>query len=176
MPSEDPRPIQIPGRFTHGSIDDLTPSRSSNSTTLATNQSQEPADTSKQLSGHTGASQRLLRLVLRLRSRSPRVRGGHADRIDLKVLSGGLFSGPKSGPIGAYPHIPGANARISQLTGVAFGDDYQQVLEDGTRVMDSTDTATGLVALRSQAPERQFEIAGALQRAWYVDRRDLSDV
>ncbi|TQL85631.1 integrase-like protein [Microbacterium saperdae] len=33
------------------------PSRSSNSTTLATNRLKEPADTSKQLSGHAGASQ-----------------------------------------------------------------------------------------------------------------------
>ncbi|WP_068397738.1 DsbA family protein [Kribbia dieselivorans] len=99
----------------------------------------------------------------------------NADRIDLQVLSGGLFTGPRAQPIGDFPHIPGANDRIATLTGVTFGDDYQQVLTDGTRVMDSTDAATGLVALRRQAPERQLEFAGALQRAWYVDGRDLSD-
>lgn len=100
----------------------------------------------------------------------------NADRIDLTVLSGGLFSGGSARPIGAFPHIPGANERIAKLTGVTFGDDYERVLADGSRVMDSTDAATGLVALRRQAPERGVEIAGALQRAWYVDGRDLSDV
>ncbi|MDJ1370728.1 DsbA family protein [Gulosibacter molinativorax] len=100
----------------------------------------------------------------------------NADRIDLKVLSGGLFSGPRAQPIEAYPHIPGANERIAELTGVAFGDDYQRVLEDGTRVMDSTDAATGLVALRKQAPDRELELASALQSAWYMDGADLSDV
>lgn len=100
----------------------------------------------------------------------------NADRIDLHVLSGGLFTGPRAQPIGAFPHIPGANARIAQITGVTFGDAYQRVLAEGTRVMDSTDAATGLVALRRQAPERQLEMAGAIQRAWYVDGRDLSAV
>ncbi|MGD7731590.1 DsbA family protein [Propionibacteriaceae bacterium G57] len=100
----------------------------------------------------------------------------NADRIELQVLSGGLFTGPQAQPIGAFPHIRGANERISKLTHVSFGDGYQDVLEDGTRVMDSTDPATGLVALRQQAPGRQAEIAGAIQRAWYVDGRDLSDV
>ena len=68
----------------------------------------------------------------------------NADRIDLHVLSGGLFTGPRAQPIGAFPHIPGANARISELTGVTFGDAYQRVLAEGTRVMDSADAATGL--------------------------------
>jgi putative protein-disulfide isomerase len=99
----------------------------------------------------------------------------NADRIDLRVLSGGLFSGPRANPISAYPHIAGANRRIAALTGVTFGDAYQRVLAGGTRVMDSTDAATGLVALRRQAPERSLELAAALQHAWYVDGRDLSD-
>ena len=39
----------------------------------------------------------------------------NADRIDLQVLSGGLFTGPKAQSIGAFPHIPGATARIMQM-------------------------------------------------------------
>lgn len=100
----------------------------------------------------------------------------NANRIDLRILSGGLFTGPQAQPIGAFPHIPGANERITKLTGVTFGDAYQRVLTEGTRVMDSTDPATGLVALRKQAPQRQLEIVGAIQQAWYVDGSDLADV
>ncbi|WP_018296422.1 DsbA family protein [Corynebacterium lubricantis] len=100
----------------------------------------------------------------------------NADRVDIKVLSGGLFAGPRAGAIGAYPHIPGANARIAALTGVEFGESYNEVLEKGEFVMDSTDPAIGLVALRRQVPERAVEIAGAIQRAWYFAGADLGDV
>ncbi len=100
----------------------------------------------------------------------------NADRIDLRVLSGGLFTGASAKPVGAFPHIPGANQKIARLTGVVFGDAYQRIMEDGRTVMNSADAATGLVALKQQAPERALEFAGALQRAWYFDGRDLSDV
>lgn len=100
----------------------------------------------------------------------------NADRIELRVRSGGLFSGARALPVAAYPHIRAANERIAALTGVTFGDGYERVLAEGTAVMDSTDAATGLVALRRQAPGRALELAAALQRAWYVDGRSLSDV
>ncbi|WP_432092712.1 DsbA family protein [Streptomyces sp. bgisy100] len=101
---------------------------------------------------------------------------GNADRIALRVLSGGLFSGPRALPTSAYPHIPGANQRIAALTGVTFGEGYRRALNEGSTVMDSTAAATALIALRRQAPDRALELAGALQRAWYVDGRSLSDV
>ncbi|WP_432146492.1 DsbA family protein [Streptomyces sp. bgisy084] len=100
----------------------------------------------------------------------------NAGRIDLRVVSGGLFSGPRALPVSAYGHIPGANQRIADLTGVTFGDGYERTLAEGSTVMDSTAAATALVALRRQAPGRALELAGALQRAWYVDGHSLSDV
>ncbi|MFV2116955.1 DsbA family protein [Streptomyces sp. Act-28] len=100
----------------------------------------------------------------------------NADRIHLRVLSGGLFSGAAAGPISAYPHIPAANERITRLTGVTFGTPYQRMLAEGTTVMDSTAAATGLVALHRQAPKRAPEFAAAIQEAWYLHGRDLRDV
>ena len=64
----------------------------------------------------------------------------NADRIELRVLSGGLFTGPRALPLAAYPHVPGANARIAELTGVTFGAAYQEVL------------ALGAIALAIVAP------------------------
>ncbi|WP_405884531.1 DsbA family protein [Streptomyces sp. NBC_01136] len=98
----------------------------------------------------------------------------NADRIELRVLSGGLFTGSRALPVSAYPHIPGANERITELTGVTFGDGYRAALADGTVVMDSADAATGLVALRSQPGVNALDAAAAMQRAWYVDGRSLS--
>ncbi|MGW2741007.1 DsbA family protein [Streptomyces sp. NPDC001450] len=102
--------------------------------------------------------------------------GANAGRIELRVLSGGLFTGARALPAAAYPHIPGANARITELTGVAFGDAYEAVLAEGTVVMDSADAACGLVALRNQPGVDVLDAAAALQRAWYADGRSLSDV
>ncbi|MFC5147557.1 DsbA family protein [Streptomyces aureoversilis] len=99
----------------------------------------------------------------------------NADRIELTVLSGGLFTGPRAQPVSAYPYIPQADARIGELTGAVFGPGYAEAFADGTAVLDSAAAATALAALREQAPERTLEFAGALQRAWYVDGRGLSD-
>ncbi|MGW1784957.1 DsbA family protein [Streptomyces sp. NPDC002143] len=99
----------------------------------------------------------------------------NTERIELRVLAGGLFAGPRALPLAAYPHIPEANARIAELTAVTFGEAYDKVLVEGSRVMDSADAATGLVALRSQPGANALDAAAELQRAWYVDGRDLSD-
>ncbi|WP_371596845.1 DsbA family protein [Streptomyces sp. NBC_00564] len=100
----------------------------------------------------------------------------NADRIELRVLSGGLFTGSRALPVSAYPHIPGANGRITELTGVTFGDGYRAALADGRVVMDSADAAVGLVALRNQPGADALDAAAAMQRAWYVEGRSLSDV
>ncbi|MEU7044138.1 DsbA family protein [Streptomyces varsoviensis] len=99
----------------------------------------------------------------------------NAERIELRVLSGGLFTGPRARPVAAYPYIPEADARIAELTGAVFGDGYAEAFARGTAVLDSADAATALAALRRQAPERTLEIAGALQAAWYRDGRSLSE-
>ncbi|WP_369174345.1 DsbA family protein [Streptomyces sp. R28] len=100
----------------------------------------------------------------------------NADRIELRVLSGGLFTGSRALPVAAYPHVPGANERIAQLTGVTFGAGYRRVLAEGTVVMDSADASAGLVALCSQPGANALEAGAAMQRAWYLDGRSLSDV
>lgn len=57
--------------------------------------------------------------------------------IPLTLVSGGLFVGERRLPIKNYPHISEANERISQLTGVEFGDRYEELLENGTFILDS---------------------------------------
>ncbi|MDX2853391.1 DsbA family protein [Actinacidiphila glaucinigra] len=100
----------------------------------------------------------------------------NAHRIEVRVLSGGLFTGPRALPVAAYPHIPSADQRIARLTGVTFGDGYRRELAAGAAVLDSFAAATGLVALRSQPGADALRAARAMQRAWYVEGRSLSDV
>lgn len=96
-------------------------------------------------------------------------------RVRFTVISGGLFTGERAGPISMYPHIPEANARIARLTGATFGGAYQRLLQEGTMVMDSADAAAALAALREQAPERAIHWLHRLQEDFYVHGRCLSD-
>jgi putative protein-disulfide isomerase len=99
----------------------------------------------------------------------------NAERIKLRVLSGGLFTGPRALPTAAYPYIAESDRRIADLTGADFGPGYHRAVAEGTTVLDSTAAATGLIALSRQAPERELAAAGAMQRAWYREGRSLSD-
>jgi len=108
---------------------------------------------------------------------SESLRAFHENHLEIpiKVLSGGLFVGDRKQPIGAFPHIPGANSRISQLTGAEFGAAYQKLLKKRTFVMDSDAAAKGYAALRFFAPERAYPLASSMQRAFYYEGKSLSD-
>ncbi|MGW0583035.1 DsbA family protein [Streptomyces sp. NPDC002920] len=95
--------------------------------------------------------------------------------LPVEVVSGGLFVGGRRVPIREFGYVQGANAKISELTGAEFGDSYERLIADGSFVMDSEAAARGVAALRKTAPDRAVELAVALQHAFYVDGRSLSD-
>ncbi|MFE9440831.1 DsbA family protein [Streptomyces sp. NPDC006602] len=95
--------------------------------------------------------------------------------LPVEVVSGGLFTGERRVPVSAFGYVQGANDQIAELTGAEFGAGYQRLLADGSFVMDSEAAARGVAALRRIAPDRVVELATALQRAFYVDGRSLSD-
>jgi putative protein-disulfide isomerase len=94
--------------------------------------------------------------------------------IQVDVVSGGLFTGPRRVAVRELDFLPTANARITTLTGVRFGDGYARTVADGTFVMDSEAAARGMAALREAAPQRAVELAVALQRAFFVHGHSLS--
>jgi putative protein-disulfide isomerase len=108
---------------------------------------------------------------------SKSIRAFHENHpeLPLTILSGGLFVGDRKQPIGAFPYIPEAHNRISQLTGAEFGIPYQMLLKEGTFVMDSEAAAIGFSALRFFAPECAVHLASSLQRAFYYEGKSLSD-
>lgn len=95
--------------------------------------------------------------------------------VPFHVVSGGLFAADRRRPIREYGHIAEANERIARLTGVRFGEPYQELLREGSFVLDSEAAAAGLAALRDQAPEWGIELVGAMQTAFYGEGRSLSD-
>jgi putative protein-disulfide isomerase len=95
--------------------------------------------------------------------------------LEVEVVSGGLFTGPRRVPIREFGYVQGANAKISELTGAWFGSAYTRLIADGSFVMDSEAAARGVAALRQAAPARIVELAAAVQHAFYVDGLSLSD-
>jgi putative protein-disulfide isomerase len=95
--------------------------------------------------------------------------------LPVEVVSGGLFTGSRRVPIREFGYVQGANAKIAELTGAEFGEGYEQLIADGSFVMDSEAAARGVAALRQTAPDRAAELATALQHAFYVDGLSLSD-
>lgn len=73
-------------------------------------------------------------------------------------------------------HAWEADQRIGQLTGQAFTEEYRRnVLESGVGNVDSGPATLALSAVYLIAPEREFEVLTAIQRARYVDGRDNGD-
>lgn len=101
---------------------------------------------------------------------------GRHPGLPVDVISGGLFTGARRVPIGEFGFIDGANAQISELTGAEFGEAYGKLVAEGSFVMDSEAAARGFAALRDAAPDRAVELAEAVQRAFYIDGRSLSEV
>jgi putative protein-disulfide isomerase len=98
----------------------------------------------------------------------------HPD-LPVEVISGGLFTGSRRVPIREFGYVQAANAQIAELTGAQFGEGYDRLIADGSFVMDSEAAARGVAALRRAAPDRMAELAGTLQRAFYVDGLSLSE-
>ncbi|MDX3636833.1 DsbA family protein [Streptomyces europaeiscabiei] len=99
----------------------------------------------------------------------------NAHRIRIGVVSAGLYTGARALPVSAYPHLSAERGNIARLTGVAFGTGHDRALSRGTTVLDSAASAAGLAALRDQPGISELDAAEAMQRAWFVDGRSLSD-
>jgi putative protein-disulfide isomerase len=96
-------------------------------------------------------------------------------RVPFTAISGGLFTGKRARPISTYPHIPEANTRIARLAGAHFGEAYKRVLEEGRLVMNSSDAAAALAALRDLAPQKAIHWAREVQEAFYARGQSLSE-
>jgi len=97
------------------------------------------------------------------------------DRVSFTAVSGGLFTGKRVGPISLLTHVPEANARITQLTGAEFGEEFKKLLDEGSFEMDSSHAGAAVAALKLQAPNRAVDWAHQLQDAFYQHGLSLSE-
>ncbi len=96
----------------------------------------------------------------------------YSDKLEFEVLSGGMISGERIGPIGnVATYISSAYKDVENTTGVKFGDEFiGQTLENGTAIFTSIPPAIALSIFKElDSNDRSLSFASALQSAIYFD-------
>ncbi len=99
--------------------------------------------------------------------------------VALGVMPTGLFAGEGARPMDdAFAAYAWSNdQRIARLTGQPFTEAYRQgVLATPGRSFDSGPATLALVAAGLEAPARAMAVLHAIQRARFVDGRDITDI
>lgn len=93
------------------------------------------------------------------------------SQADFKVLSGGLVTGNRIGPIGVVAgYIKDAYKNVEETTGVSFGKGFiEEILEPGTEQFTSIPPALAMALFRNQMPTKQLTYATRIQEAIYSD-------
>jgi putative protein-disulfide isomerase len=90
----------------------------------------------------------------------------------------GLFSGLNAKKISpdVARYIWSNDERIGRMTGLAFSEAYRSnVLEDPNANLDSTLSTRALTILQEVDPQRELALLHRMQRARYVDGKDLTN-
>lgn len=95
----------------------------------------------------------------------------HHKTVDFEVVSGGMITGSRTGPIGEVaPYIRRAYKEVEERSGVSFGEAFlTQVLEDGKTIFSSVPPAVALSVFKSHRADASVLFAAALQKAIYYD-------
>ena len=95
----------------------------------------------------------------------------HQEELEFEVLSGGMVTGERIGPIGEVAgYISQAYKEVERATGLKFGDGFLEgILEDGSAVFTSIPPAVALAVFKQHQPEKAVPFAARLQKAIYYD-------
>ena len=95
----------------------------------------------------------------------------HKDSLAFEVVSGGMITGNRIGPIGEVAsYISWAYKDVEKATNVKFGNDFlNKTLKDGNAVFTSIPTAIALSVFKKIQQENSVAFASALQKAIYYD-------
>lgn len=93
----------------------------------------------------------------------------HEEDFNFKVLSGGMVTGEKVGPIGEVAsYIKDAYHDVEERTGTKFGEEFiQKLVNEGKDIFTSVPAAMALALFRTQQPENELEFATRMQKAIY---------
>lgn len=99
--------------------------------------------------------------------------------VDVEVLSGGMITGGRIGPIGEVAsYISWAYKDVENATGVKFGDSFlNKTLKNGKAIFTSIPPATALCVFKTlDTTRRSVQFAAMLQKAIYYDGLEPEDI
>lgn len=92
----------------------------------------------------------------------------NAHKYNFYVLSGGMVTGERIGPIGQVAgYINEAYLTVENTTGVKFGEAFLSQLDKGEAIFTSLPAAKAMALFRSQKPEETVAFASRMQKAIY---------
>lgn len=100
-------------------------------------------------------------------------------KLEIQVVSGGLFLDNRAGPINKVaPHIKaGAYKSVEQQTNVQFGKAFlEDVFGEGNMTLNSLPPTIALSIVKEKFPEKELEFASLLLQAVYLDGLDPIDI
>lgn len=99
----------------------------------------------------------------------------HKDEYNFKVISGGLITGDRIGPIGEMSdYILSAIPNLEKTSGKKIGQPYIDVLKERTRIQNSVIPATALCILKSEIKDQDVYLAHEIQELQFVKGLDLT--
>ena len=95
----------------------------------------------------------------------------NSKEMDFTVLSGGMVTGERVGPIGQVAgYISEAYKTVEAHSGVQFGDGFLNgILKEGKAIFNSVPPGRALTVFKSYQPENAVAFASVLQKAIYFD-------
>lgn len=97
------------------------------------------------------------------------------DRLEIRVIPGGLALDDDAGPIGqAAPNLPETITKVKQTTGVQFGENVRLLFDEGSYRFDSRPACKAQTAINRLFPELSLQYASALQTAFFRDGQNLN--
>ena len=97
----------------------------------------------------------------------------HKEEFNFRVLSGGMVTGEKVGPINKVAgYIKEAYTNVEEKTGIKFGQPFlNKLFEGGTDMFTSVPAGMALALFRTQQPENELAFATRMQHAIYYEGR-----
>lgn len=94
-----------------------------------------------------------------------------AHDFDVEVISGGMITGDRIGPIGEVAgYISWAYKDVEKATGVKFGENFLQgTLKTGKAIFTSIPPSVALSVFKTYKPKEALAFATRLQKAIYYD-------
>lgn len=95
----------------------------------------------------------------------------YKDQMDFMVLSGGMVTGNRVGPVGTIAgYISEAYKTVEEYTGVKFGEGFLNgILKEGKAIFNSVPPSRALTVFKSYQSENAVAFASTLQKAIYSD-------